>query len=275
MTSSIPKSFRFYAFVFFSSLVLTFFSFLTQSYASITLKITVVNPSSEKQVVPVKVYLPIEVKPQDILYKEDLEVAYDAQLGSYYVFREYEMAPSDVLEKEIEINDIWVIPDVEIETLRQESKRLKTSADKTPVAQSINVICAGIDKKLDDITKMQATSATNPPQHISDYRYCAELLKGIKNDLSQARTMLAQAGTKPTLAATIWKIIIFIIVFLGLLGLSFYLIWQRQAGLMKDVAPPEPKEDLVLPEKGSDKPETQDKEPSSPDDIEKIIREGE
>ena len=250
-------------------LFLVIFLLCGYAEASITLKITVVNPSEQKQSVPIKVYLPVEVKPQDIIYKEDLEVAYDTQLGSHYVFGEYEIEPLGLLEREIEISDIWVIPDLEIESLRQDAKKLKASSEKTEVAQSILLVYNAIDKKLNEIAQLQKIPAVSPTQHISDYRYCLGVLGSAKNDLAQGRTLLAQVPAKPGLAATVWKIIIFVIVFLGILGLTSYIIWQRQAKLIKEVTPSEPDEEVSFTKKP-----VQEEKPATPEDIEKIIREG-
>ena len=244
--------------------------------ASITLKITVVNPSSIKQTVPVKVYLPVEVKPEDIIFKEDLEIAYDTQLGSHYVFGEYQLEPKGVLEKEIEINDVWIISDIDLESLRQEAKKIKAGAEKTDVAQSIDLIYNAIDKRINEINQMQKVAPTSPPQHISDYRYCAGLLEAVKSDLVKARTLLSQVPARPGLTATVWKIIIFVIIFLGVLGLASYIIWKRQEKLIREVGPIEPKDEFAPSEKNlkEEQHKPGEEKLSGPGDIEKIIREG-
>jgi len=45
--------------------------------------------------------------------------------------------------------------------------------------------------------------------------------------LLAAKTLLSEVAPKG-LARFTWKIILFIIVFLGVLGLGFFIIWQRQ-----------------------------------------------
>lgn len=204
--------------------------FVTGAQAgSITLRVMAVNPSDENaQTVPIKVYLPVEVKPEDIIYKEDLGVAYDTQQGSYYVFGEYEIKPKEVLEKEIEIKDIWIIEDSRIVGLRKEAKDVFTAFEKTDFAQKAALLYKGIEKKLNEIEEMQKISANSPTQHISDYRYYVGLLNSAENDLVTAKTLLAEI-TPRGLAKITWKLIVFIIIFLGILGLGFYIIWQRQA----------------------------------------------
>jgi hypothetical protein len=202
--------------------------------ATITLRVVAVNPSEEStQAVPIKVYLPVEVKPESIIYKEDMEVAYDAQLGTYYVFGEYQLKPKEVLEKEVEIKDVWVIEETQIMSLRKEAKETLSGFEKTAYAEKATLLYQGIDKKLNEIENMQKTTANNPSQHISDYRYCLSQLNSAKNDLIAARTLLAEVEPRG-LAKLTWKIIVFIIIFLGILGLGFYIFWQRQAKLEQE-----------------------------------------
>lgn len=233
-------------FKFFCFFVFLFFCF-SSTFASITLRIMAINPSEEmEQPVPIKVYLPVEVKPEHIINKGDLDIAYDTQQGSYYMFGEYTLKPNEILEKEIEIKDIWIIEQTEIEALRKESKGTLSSFEKTAYADKAAALYKGIDGKLKEIEDVQERSlAANPDQHISNYRYCSTLLKSVRSDLVMAKTLLAEA--KPQgLAKLTWKIIIFIIVFLGVLGFGFYIIWQAQANLETEkkekVPPPKPPE---------------------------------
>lgn len=210
--------------------------------ASITLRVVAVNPSEETtQTAPIKVYLPVEVKPEDIIYKEDLEVAYDAQQGSYYVSGEYELKPKEVLEKQIEIKDVWAIEVSQIAALRQEAKDIFVAFEKTDYAQRAGALYKDIETKLKEIEDKQIVGSNNPSQHISDYRYCAGLLNSAKNDLVSAKTLLSEIQPKG-MAKMTWKLIIFIIGFLGILGVGFYIIWQRQLKLEEAEKPPEEKQ---------------------------------
>jgi len=208
--------------------------FLTATaFASVTLRVVAVNPSEDsEQSVPIKVYLPVEVKPEDIIYKGDLEIAYDTQQGSYYVFGDYAIKPLETLEKEIEIQDIWLIEDTEIAASRKEAKDMFSAFDKTAYADKAQVLSKAIEKKLKEIEEMQAGLASNPAQHISNYRYCLTVLKSVKSDLAEAKGLFKEIGPKG-LAGLTWKIIVFIIGFLGVLSLGFYIIWQKQAGEQK------------------------------------------
>ncbi|MFH1414135.1 MAG: hypothetical protein ABIG56_04750 [Candidatus Omnitrophota bacterium] len=212
------------------SVVLSVCLFIIQAEAgTITLRVVAVNPSEElSQTAPIKVHLPKEVKPEHIVYMADMQMAYDAQMGSYYVFGDYELKPKEMLEKEIEIKDIWIIDNVDIADLRLEAKEIFGGFEKTKMAKKAQAMNDAINDKLDEIQEKQLASSTNPSQHISDYRYCISLFNEAKKEVVEAKTLLQEIEPEGLTALT-WKIIIFIIAFLGILGFTFYIIWQKQA----------------------------------------------
>jgi len=190
-------------------------------FRSIVLKIVGVNPSqTEKQKVILKAYLPKEAKPEDILEKNDLQVIYDTQQGSYYVYGEYDVAAGEFVEREIEMSDIWVISETEIETLRLEAEKTVKLLQNTEFEERANFLKQSIETKLEQIANSQKYSVANPERHISDYRDNKKLLETVKKDLLAARSLLAQA--KPVSLTATWKLFLAIVIFLGILGLSFY-----------------------------------------------------
>lgn len=195
--------------------------------SSIVIRLVVVNPSAEEaQTAVVKSYLPKEVQPEDVLRKGDLQVIYDAQQGSYYVYGEVELKPSEVLEQEVELRDIWYIPDAEIESLRAESAKYGDLVKGSEFADRITFLCGSAETKLTQIEERQKASPANPEQKISSYRENLKVLESVKADLSTVRSLLAQS--KPFSAKAVWGMILGIIIFLGILGVSFYFVWYRQ-----------------------------------------------
>ncbi|MFA6350227.1 MAG: hypothetical protein WCY12_04805 [Candidatus Omnitrophota bacterium] len=206
-----------------------FTCFLTagKAYADVVLRLIAANPSKgQSQVVPIKAYLPKEVKPDDIMNKADLQVAYDTQQGSYYVYGDFELKPGETVEKEIQLRDIWVIPDKDILNLRNESAKLVDLLKNTDFADRVAFLKESIDAKLSQIEEGQKNAPPNPERHISEYRDNLKTFESVKADLASARSFLSQVKAMPTAVA--WKLIIGIIIFLGLLGISFYFVWQKQ-----------------------------------------------
>jgi len=204
--------------------------------AGMTMRLMAVNPADNEQTVTLKVYLPIEVKPEDIIYKGDLEVVYDAQLGAYYVFGEYPLKPKEVLEKEIELKDVWAIDTTQVALIRQEAKETLNSFQKTTYFDRATILYNGIDKKLKEVESMQGISDASPGYRISNYRNSTSLINSAKADLLAAKTLLSEISPKGMRLLT-WKIILFIIVFLGVLAMGFFYFWQRQTKLEAEQKP--------------------------------------
>lgn len=195
--------------------------------ASIVLKVVAINPSkTQVQKVPFKAYLPKEVSPENIIEKGDLEVAYDTQQGCYYVYKDFELEPGGSVTREIEIKDIWVISLGEINSLRDEVVKIAEVMKGTDFQERTEVLKSSIERKLNEITGRQSSFNPMPEGHISDYRQNLALLDEVKQDLMAAKTLLGQA--KSISPMTTWRLIVAIVVFLGILGLTLFIIWQHQ-----------------------------------------------
>lgn len=235
-----------------------FFTFINRSEANVILKVMGVNPSKEEtQSVILKAYLPKEVKPEDVLDKGDLEVIYDTQQGSYYVYGDYELKPQETIEREIEIKDIWLIPGNELESVRSEATQTIVHLQNTDLKERAKFLKDSIESKLNEIAEKQKSPQVNPQKRISDYRDNLKLLESVKTDLVLLRSLLAQA--KPMSQATVWVIFLSVVGFLGFLALALYFIWHKQ---LRDIntsgAPYNPaaaKEESAAPLKHEAKPE--------------------
>ena len=259
--------------------LLVFISFVFLTYfparleASIVLKLIAANPSkSQTQRVTIKSYLPKETKPEDILEKADLDVTYDTQQGSYYVFGEYDLKPGETLEKDIELKDIWTIPTTEIESLRLEMIKLDKLLKTTEFAERAEFLKSSIDAKLNQVSENQLNPPANPERHISDFRENLKIIESAKADMVLVRGLLSQAKNFPTVM--IWRLILAIVIFLGILGVSFYFIWSKQLKTITETFPYSKEE---TPTKASSQEPTtyqaeEEQKSGSSEDIEKIIK---
>jgi hypothetical protein len=239
------------------------------SSASIILKLMSANPSKgQSQKVQVKTYLPKEAKPEHVIDKADLDIAYDTQQGSYYVYGEFELAPGETLEKDVELRDIWVISSSDIETVRADSEKLTGLLKNSEFAERSLFLKNSIDSKLNQIIENQKAAPANPERHISDYRDNLKILESARADVALQRSLLSQ--TKPFPAVLVWRVIIAIIIFLGLLGGIFYIVWQTQVKEITHDTFYVPKEEIVSSKVKSDEKDEDNRRPKT-GDIEKII----
>jgi hypothetical protein len=252
--------------------VMAFFFFSNDADANIVMKVLAVNPSKEQsQTVPVKAYLPKEVKPENVVDKGDLDIAFDNQQGSYYVFGEYEMKPGEVLERSIEIQDIWEIPVSEISSLRSEVLKFSALLKNTEFAERAAFLANSIESKINYIFENQKDSPVNPERRISDYRENVKTLEGVKADLTLLRSLLSQGKPFPSVA--IWRVMLAIVIFLGIMGVVFYFIWQRQVKVVSEdtfFIPGKEEPDFSVSPKSY---EAAKDKPVKPADIEDIIKE--
>lgn len=238
----------------------------------ITLRIMAINPSKDQaQKAEVKAYLPKELQSEDILDVGDLEVAYDSQQGAYFVHGSYDLKPGETLEREIEIRDIWRIASEELESLRTEAVKTAKLLENTDFQERGEFLRTVIEAKVNKIIERQRVPAVNPEKHISDYRDNLALLDSVKAELLIARSLLTQARPK-TAVVMVWKLFVGIVLFLGLLGVSFYIIWHKQ--LKTITAPTFGAESATAPQAAGAQPrQAKTDKPIGPDDIERIIKE--
>ncbi|UCD15161.1 MAG: hypothetical protein JSV34_05435 [Candidatus Omnitrophota bacterium] len=257
--------------VLFFCLFTLFFIFVSFSEASVVLKIMGVNPSKEQtQKVILKAYLPKEIKPEHIIDKGDLDLIYDTKEGAYYIYGEYDIAPGETISREVEMKDIWVIPEDELATLRGEAVKNAELLQDTDFEDRVNFLKQSIELKLDKIEEKQSIPPLNSQKHISDYRDNLELLESVKADLFLARSLLTKAKVLPSV--TVWKIFIAVIGFLTIIAVVLYFVWHKQLrGMGKAHEGAEEGAEEVMPKEHKTKKEEEIK----PEDIEKIIKEEE
>lgn len=204
-----------------------FFAASMAAEANIVVRAMVVNPSaSMKRKVPFRSYLPKEVKPENIVDAADLEVAFDPKEGAYYVFKDYELEPKETVAIEIEMEDVWKISQAEISSLREEVSKVVKILSNTDYYERAVYLKNSIDSKLNQVEYSQAVQNPSPGGYISDYRENLKAIDAVKADLAAAKTLMAEAkNIAPMLT---WKLIIVVLVFLGILGLVFFIVWQKQ-----------------------------------------------
>lgn len=224
--------FRLFLFFFFLSSAFCFLSSVV--YANIVIRSLIVNPSETmKRRVPFKTFLPKEVKPENVVGMGDLDIAFDPVEGVYYVFKDYELEPKETLALEIEMEDVWRIPQTEIDFYRAEARALVKVLSNTDYFDRVNYLSSSIESKLTQIEFRQKVSNPTPGGYISDFRENVKLLDSVKVDISAAKSLMGEAkGITPMLT---WKLILVIVGFLGLLGIVFFIVWQRQIKTLGDL----------------------------------------
>jgi len=219
---------------------------------SVVLRVVAANPSDIKtQAVPIKIYLPQEASPHDILDKGDLDLSYDSDKSLYFVFKEKVMlAPKEVRVFQVELDDIWFIKQDVMDTLRQQTEHIMDRLKNTDYYDKANLVAQTIYGRLAKINASQVDESVNKELHIGIYRSNQKVIEGIKEDIARLEKLLVAVGSAPApdlLAetklnlktpsrATTWFIIFAILIFIGLLGAVFFFTWQAQVKVTKELS---------------------------------------
>ena len=244
--------------------------------ANIVVRALVVNTSAtQKKKIPFKSYLPKEIKPENVVDMGDLDIAFDPQQGAYYVFKDYELGPKETAAVEIELEDVWRIQPKEISSLREETNKLTKVLANTDYYERASYLRNSIESKLSQIEQTQSVTNPNPGGYISDYRENLKLLESVKADLAAAKTLVAEAKNISPMIT--WKLIVAIVIFLGVLGLIFFIIWQKQIRSLEELREeyegcPEAPKPAGSPEEG-ERREAKEEKKSGISDIEERLKE--
>ena len=215
----------------------------TQGFADkIAIKILGVNPSrTNSQKVTLKARLPYEAKPGDILDIGDFELDYDVTDNLYYVYKVVELDPGQSASGEIIIKDVWFIKQTEIEPLLIHAQELVDKLQKSPYYDTAVSLNKEIKDTQADIFRTQAAAPTTMPHmRIGVYRKNIEQLDSIKQKIAfmekklfEHRATLGSGSYFKLSTEKSWAIILGVVLSLGLISLIFFIIWHKQAGILK------------------------------------------
>ena len=217
---------------------------LAKEREPVTFKIVTVNPSADKiQTTQVKIDLPQEVTPKDILERGDLAVEYDEERSSYFVFKEkVELQPKETRVFEVVVRDLWWIPREKLENLRNYKNIVLGRLKDTEYNESAQELGKNIDILLDGIWTLQEDESIGRKTRIGNYRRNMQTVEQVKEELARMEKLLAFSGGPPVpemmeesplksdapSKTTTWLVIFLILSFLGLLAGQFFFTWQRR-----------------------------------------------
>ena len=173
-------------------------SFTATAQAGVILKVTAENPSSyEERQVSVRSYLPSGVKPENIIDKGELEVAYDVKQGQYYVYKDATLAPLASVTYQIEVQDIWRIDEAQLPTLKSHSQDLTDKLAKTEYSGVAATLNDAVANNIAAILKRQAASSIDkvaPVEHINAYEANKKLFEDIRKNVGIMENLVIGLG---------------------------------------------------------------------------------
>lgn len=210
----------------------------------VTMSVVVVNPSVDKvQTIPVRIDLPAEITPTDVLETGDLKLEYDDERALYFVHREdVQLRPKETRVFSVKMRDLWFVPEAKIADLREYTQVLLGKLRRSEYFEAAKRLSKLIFEQLDAISAMQKDETLSRKSRIGAYRRNMQTIGQIREDLNRMEKLLSFAGGPPVpnmleesalrsdapSTTTTWGVIFLIVIFLGLLGGQFFFTWQRK-----------------------------------------------
>ncbi len=196
---------------------------------SVIFRAVITNPSSViSQSVPLKFYLPREVKTEDIITLDpSLDTTYDSVEEALYTFGTYNLQPNETKIVFVEIEDIWQLSSEEIESLRTQALNLLNPLEKTAYYSQGVILKSDIDVTLDKI-QLTTSRAVTPENRIRSYREGKLELTKVTANLNRLQDLVTQASGTGSLfgfvggvqTVAVWGIILVVVT--GFIFLALY-----------------------------------------------------
>ncbi len=224
--------------------------------ANIKLRVVAVNPSEDRaQKVPIKINLPKEVTPADVVDSAGLEIGYDSERAAYYAYSDsVELKPKETRVFEVEISDVWRVPDEQMNNIRTQTARALKHLENTEYFGQAKGIVDSIERRMTEIQVKQDDDTLSREEHIGAYRVNQVMMAQIKQDVQQLEKLLQHTGAPPSIEflkdtvfeekkdmdrITAWRVILGIVGFLGVLGAVFFARWFLAVKAGKGAGNPE------------------------------------
>ena len=214
------------------------------------MSVVVVNPSKTKtQSVPIKMYLPMEVTPGDILSLDGLEIEFDSERSMYYIYKDnVVLKPSETKTFNVEIRDVWKIPQGRLDSLSDQAHSIIERLEGSEFYESAKLLEKAIDHALETISVTQNDEVVSRRTHIGIFRNNGKIITLVKEDVERLEKQLEIVHSLPKLEilesdklktespseSTSWMIIFIIMLFISMLAGVFFFTWQTQAHTTKN-----------------------------------------
>jgi hypothetical protein len=168
---------------------------------SVILRLRAINPSeSQAQKVEVKSYLPKPTTPADVVDVGDFELTYDMHKGQYMVRREVELAPKEVRSFQVELRDIWLIPEASLAELEAHAGRLTDMLKGSAQAATAGELRDTIGKNTAALRERQNAyliTRAKAIDHIRAFESNLELLERARKDIGMLENFVIGIDKDP------------------------------------------------------------------------------
>ena len=165
----------------------------------VTLSIVAINPSEkDTKVTQVRIDLPTEITPKDVIETGELELEYDEDKKTYYVHKQdVALAPKETRVYEVRVRDLWFVDEAQLDSLKSYTKLLLGRLEKSDYYKTAKPMAESIYQRIDDIKSVQNNESLSRKSRIGAYRFHLQTVAQIKEDLNRMEKLMSFTGGVP------------------------------------------------------------------------------
>ncbi|MFH0988216.1 MAG: LamG-like jellyroll fold domain-containing protein [Parcubacteria group bacterium] len=213
------------------------------TFNSVEFNFLIANPLAEKKVLKFKSYLPAEVKPEHVMDLGGLNIEFDSNANSYYVYGDINLGPKESITRKVEIKDIWMYSEDEVATLKKQAENLLAPLVRTQYEAQGAILNNEIESTLDAILINQKEGYRTPQDHIVAHRLNEVKMSAAKQNVEKLKDLVVQAGASQGMVGRVggiqtfatWGIILAIVFGFCLLAAIIFAMWRHQTMMMARV----------------------------------------
>ena len=167
----------------------------------LVVKIQAANPSEDKeQSVPIRASLPARVSTNDIINLAGLSLGYDVKSDTYYVHGTIQLAPKEIVIREVVLNDIWLVDEADVKTLESRAGTLTGLLASTKHGAKAQEAGVAVKQGVATILERQRDNRitrVSPVRHIQAYESNLKALQEVRQLVGQIENLALAEGINP------------------------------------------------------------------------------
>ena len=166
---------------------------------NVTLKIRVLNPSTEPRTKTIESSLPPRVRREHVVDLDGLNMVPDTDGSGYKIQASVELAPGEMKTFSVQIDDIWSIPEEYYTELQQHGAQLVSKLGGTSRSEQARSLQQILNDQIESSRRKQlANSLDAVPalQHMQAYEVNRELIAQARKSLGELEGSLHLRGTE-------------------------------------------------------------------------------
>lgn len=171
------------------------------SWASrLIVRIQAANPTDTPRTVDVQTRLPERITTNNIIDLAGLDLGYDVKSDTYYVHGALELAPKEVLVRNVELEDIWVVDPDTVLQFGEQANRLAGMLAPTEYGAEGEGLASETEAGVQTILRQQQENRitlVSPIQHIQAYEKNLRVLQQVRQKVGRLENLVLAAGMNP------------------------------------------------------------------------------